>query len=32
MNDYSQKAAGRKGRIKHNELADGGMLKLASFA
>ena len=32
INDYSQAAASRSGRIRHIELADGGMLKLAAIA
>ena len=32
INEYSQAAAGRSGRIRHIELADGGMLKLAALA
>ena len=32
INENSQAAAGRSGRIRHIKLADGGMLKLAAFA
>ena len=32
INEYSQAAAGRSGRIRHIELADGGLLKLAALA
>ena len=32
INNYSQAAAGRSGRIRHIELADGGILKLAALA
>ena len=32
INEYSQAAAGRSGRIRHIELADGGILKLAVLA
>ena len=32
INEYSQAAAGRSGRIRLIELADGGMLKLAALA
>ena len=32
INEYSQAATGRSGRIRHIELAHGGMLKLAALA
>ena len=32
INEDLQSAAGRSGRIRHIELADGGMLKLAALA
>ena len=32
INEYLQAAAGRSGRIRHIELADGGILKLAALA
>ena len=32
MNEYLQAAAGRNGRIRHIELADGGILKIGALA
>ena len=32
ITEYSQAATGRSGRIRHIELADGGILKLAGLA